>query len=83
MLDLARVLEIDADGYAVSAWALLAPSRRHPHWRLLLRVSFERPVHCSSRSASTVREHPSDPLRGALPLILAANRFVFAFDGAA
>ena len=28
-----------------------------------------------------VREHPSGPIRAALPLLLAADRFVFDFDG--
>ena len=53
MLDLARVLEIEPDGYVVSAWALLTPSRKHPYWRLLLRIQFERPVRCSFACAST------------------------------
>ncbi|MBA3429642.1 MAG: hypothetical protein H0U07_13885, partial [Actinobacteria bacterium] len=44
VLDLARVLDIEPDGFVVSAWALLTPSRQHPPWRLLLRVEFERPV---------------------------------------
>ena len=30
-----------------------------------------------------VRDHPSDPLRGALPLLLAASRLVFVLDGQA
>jgi hypothetical protein len=82
VLDLARVLEIEPDTYAVSAWALLAPSRKHPHWRLLLRVEFERPVRCSFAVRLDVGDHPSDPLRATLPLILAADRFALAFDGA-
>lgn len=81
VLDLARVLEIEPDTYAVSAWALLAPSRKHPHWRLLLRVEFERPVRCSFAVRLDVRDHPSDPLRATLPLILAADRFALAFEG--
>ena len=82
VLDLARVLEIEPDTYAVSAWALLAPSRKHPHWRLLLRVEFERPVRCSFAVRLDVRDHPSDPLHATLPLILAADRFALAFDSA-
>jgi hypothetical protein len=81
VLDLARVLEIEPDTYAVSAWALLAPSRKHPQWRLLFRVEFERPVRCSFAVRLDVRDHPSDPLRATLPLILAADRFALAFDG--
>ena len=56
-------------------------SRRHPYWRLLLRVSFERPVTCVFTVAFDIGGHPSDPLRAALPLLLAADRFVFDFDG--
>lgn len=82
VLDLARVLEIEPNGYAVSAWALLSPSREHPYWRLLLRVHFERPVKCSFVVRFDVREHPNDPLRAALPLLLAADRFALAFDRA-
>ena len=82
VLDLARVLEIEPSGYVFSAWALLSPNREHPYWRLLMRVHFERPVSCSFAVRFDVREHPSDPLRGALPLLLAADRFALAFDGA-
>ncbi len=82
VLDLARVLEIEPNGYAFSAWALLSPSGEYPHWRLLLRVQFERPVKCSFVVRFDVREHPSDPLRAGLPLLLAADRFALAFDGA-
>ncbi len=81
VLDLARVLEIEPDGYVVSGWALLTPGRKHPHWRLLLRVEFERPVRCSFAVRLDVRGQPSDPLRATLPLILAADRFALAFDG--
>ena len=73
VLDLARVLEIEPDGYVVSAWALLTPNRKHPYWRLLLRVDFERPVRCSFVVRLDVRDQPSDPLRAALPLVLAAD----------
>ena len=81
VLDLARVLEIEPNGYVVSAWALLSPNRRHPYWRLLLRVHFERPVLCSFVVRLDIRDHPSDPLREALPLLLAAERFALGFDG--
>jgi len=81
VLDLARVLEEEPSGHVFSAWALLAPSRGHPSWRLLLRVHFERPVKCSFVVRLDVRDHPSDPLRAALPLILAADRFALAFNG--
>ena len=79
MLDLARVLEIEPDGYV--GWALLTPNRKHPRWRLLLRVEFERPVRCSFAVRLDVSDQPSDPLRAALPLTLAADRFALAFDG--
>ena len=81
VVDLARVLEIEPDGYVVSAWALLTPNRKHPHWRLLLRVEFERPARCSFAVRLDVGDRPSDPLRATLPLILAADRFALAFDG--
>ena len=81
VLDLARVLDIEPNGFAVSAWALLSPSREHPYWRLLLRVQFERPVSCSFVVRFDVREHPREPLRAALPLLLAADRFALDFDG--
>ena len=81
VLDLARVLEIEPDGYVVSAWALLTPARKHPYWRLLLRVEFERPVRCSLAVRLDVRDQPSDPLRATLPLVLAADRFALGFDG--
>jgi hypothetical protein len=81
VLDLARVLAIEPDGYAFSAWALLTPNRSHPYWRLLLRVDFERPVRCAFVVRLEVRDHASDPLRAKLPLILAADRFALSFDG--
>lgn len=81
VLDLARVLEIEAGGYLTSAWSLLHPNRAQPYWRLLMRVEFERPVSCSFVLRFDVRDHPSDPLRVALPLILAADRFALSFDG--
>jgi hypothetical protein len=81
VLDLARVVEDDAAVHASCGWSLLAPNRRHPYWRLLLRVSFERPVLCAFTVRFEIRGHPNDPLRDGLPLLLAANRFVFDFDG--
>jgi hypothetical protein len=80
LLDLARVVEDDASVQASCGWSLLAPSRRYPYWRLLLRVSFERPVTCAFTVGFDVREHPADPLRASLPLLLAANRFVLDLD---
>jgi hypothetical protein len=81
VLDLARVVEDDAAVNASCGWSLLAPSRRHPCWRLLLRVSFDRPVVCEFTTAIEIGEHAGDPLRNSLPILLAANRFVFDFDG--
>lgn len=82
VLDLARVLEIEPNGYVVSAWALLSPNRSHSVWRLLLRVHFERPVSCSFVVGFEVSDHAADPLRASLPLILAADRFALAFESA-
>jgi hypothetical protein len=81
VLDLARVVEEDAAVYASRGWSLLAPSSRHPYWRLLLRLSFERPVTCAFTVSFDIRDHPDDVLRAAMPLVLAADRFVFDFDG--
>jgi hypothetical protein len=81
VLDLARVVEDDAAVQASCGWSLLSPSRQHPYWRLLLRLSFERPVSCDFTISFDIREHPNDPLRARLPLLLAADRFVFNFDG--
>ncbi|MGI8479968.1 MAG: hypothetical protein ACR2M2_08960, partial [Gaiellaceae bacterium] len=81
VLDLARVVEDDAAVQASCGWSLLDPNRRHQYWRLLLRVSFERPVKCVFTVGFDVREHWNDPLRATLPLLLAADRFVFDFDG--
>jgi hypothetical protein len=44
-------------------------------------LSFERPVTCAFTVSFAIHEHPNDPLRTALPLLLAASRFVFDFDG--
>jgi hypothetical protein len=81
VLDLARVVEDDAVVQASCGWSLLTPSRRHPRSRLLLRTSFERPVVCDFTVSFEISQHPDDPLRTTLPLLLAANRFVFDFDG--
>jgi hypothetical protein len=81
VLDLARVLETEPNGYVFSSWALLTPSRSHPYHRLLLRIHFERPVRCSFVVRLDIRDHPRDPLRAQLPLILAAGRFALAFNG--
>jgi hypothetical protein len=81
VLDLARVVEDDAAVSASCGWSLLTPSRRQSRWRLLLRVSFDRPVTCEFAVAAELSEHPNDPIRAGLPLLLAANRFVFDFDG--
>ena len=81
VLDLARVLEVETGGYVTSAWSLLHPNRDDPYWRLLMRVQFDRPVSCSFVLRFDVRDHPSDPLRATLPLILAADRFALSFDG--
>lgn len=81
VLDLARVLETEPDGRVTTGWSLLSPSRKHPHWRLLLRVNFERPVLCSFVVRFDISEHPDDHLRLTLPLLLAAAGFALAFDG--
>jgi hypothetical protein len=81
VLDLARVVEDDRAVSASCSWSSLSPSRRHPEWRLLLRVGFERPVECSFTVLLPVTGGIADPLRADLPLLLAARRFVFDFDG--
>jgi hypothetical protein len=78
--DLARVLESEPHGYVFTAWASLSPNRRHRHWRLLLRVQFERPVRCDFVVGLDIGDSPGDPLRAALPLVLAAERFALSFD---
>ena len=82
MLDLARVLEIEPDTYAVSggrSWRQAGSTRTGG---CSSGLSFERPVRCSFAVRLDVRDHPSDPLRATLPLILAVDRFALAFDGA-
>jgi hypothetical protein len=81
VLDLARVVEDDAGVSASCGWSLLSPNRRQSRWRLLLRVSFERPVACEFTVTFDIGDHPDDPLRVGLPLLLASSRFVFDFDG--
>jgi hypothetical protein len=81
VLDLARVVEDDTRIHGTCDWSLLPPARRRDHSRLLLRVSFERPVRCDFVVNLDVREDRSDPLRAALPLLLAASRLVFVIDG--
>src|SRR5579862_9815658 len=78
--DLARVLETEPGGHVATGWSLLSPSRPRPYWRLLLRVHFERPVLCSFVVRFDVHDHPSDEMRLALPLLLAASGFALAFD---
>jgi hypothetical protein len=81
VLDLARVLESEPGGHVQTGWSLLSPSRRHPEWRLLLRVDIERPVLCNFVVRFDVTDHPDDQLGLALPLLLAASGFALAFDG--
>ena len=81
VLDLARVVEDDTRVHGTCDWSLLPPAGRRNHFRLLLRVSFERPVRCDFVVNLDVRDHGSDPLRAALPLLLAASRLVFVLDG--
>ncbi len=81
VLDLARVVEDDSTVQASCGWSLLAPREGRRAWRLLLRVSFEQPVKCDFTTTFDAREHPNDAVSAALPLLLAANRFVFDFDG--
>ena len=80
VVDLARVLASEPGGHVVTAWSLLRPRRAQPHWRLLLRVEFERPVSCTFVVRFDVHEHRDDQLRQALPLLLASSGFAIAFD---
>jgi hypothetical protein len=80
VLDLARVMQDDSRVGGSADWSLLPPTRRRGQWRLLLRVSLERPVVCTFTVSFDVRPHPNDPLRPTLSLLLAANRLAFAFD---
>ena len=81
VLDLARVVEDDGIVTASCSWSSLAPSGRHPEWRLFLRVGFERPVVCSFTVLLALTNHAADALRVSLPLLAAAHRLVFDFDG--
>ena len=81
VLDLARVLESEPGGHVETGWSLLSPSRRHAEWRLILRVTFERPVLCDFAVRFDISDHPDDQLGEALPLLLAASGFALAFDG--
>ena len=81
MRDLARVLQSEPGGHVTTGWSLLEPSRKHPLWRLLLRVHIERPVLCSFVIRFDVTDHRNDQLRVPLPLLLAASGFALAFDG--
>jgi hypothetical protein len=80
VLDLARVVEDDTRVHGTCDWSLLPPGGRRHYFRLLLRVRFERPVGCEFVVSLDVRDHGSDRLRAALPLLLAASRLVFVID---
>lgn len=81
VLDLARVVEDDSGVEASCAWSLLPPSRKRHDWRLLLRVGFERPVHCEFTVAFAIDDDVTDSPHDTLPLLAAADRLVFVFDG--
>lgn len=81
VLDLARVLETEPGGHVATGWSLLTPRRGHPSARLLLRVDFERPVKCSFVARFEIGDDAHDPMRAALPLLLAASGFALGFDG--
>lgn len=81
VLDLARVLEGEPGGHVATGWSLLSPSRSYAHWRLLLRIHFERPVLCSFVVRFDVRRDPVHEMQRELPLLLAASGFALAFDG--
>jgi hypothetical protein len=80
VLDLARVIDDDARVHGFCDWSLLPPAGRRNDALLLLRVSFERPVHCDYVVSFDLRDHASDALRAALPLLLAASRLAFVLD---
>jgi hypothetical protein len=80
VLDLARVLETEPRGHVTSGWSLLHPDRRRRDSRLLLRVHFERPVICDFVVRFDVSENSHDPIRAALPLLLAANALALGFN---
>jgi hypothetical protein len=76
VLDLGRVLEEEPAGLVTSAWALLPAGSGRAASRLLLRIDFERPVHCEFVVRFDVTAHPSHLMRAALPLLLAASWFL-------
>jgi hypothetical protein len=80
ILDVARVLEEEPRGHVATAWSLLHPGRDQPLWRLLLHVDLQRPINCTFVVRFDVHDGPSDQLRQALPLLLAASGFGIAFD---
>jgi hypothetical protein len=80
VVDLARVLASEPGGHVVTAWSLLRPGRAQPHWRLLLRVEFERPVSCTFVVRFDIVRHSDNQLLQALPLLIAADGFAIAFD---
>ena len=77
VVDLGRVMETEPDGTATLAWSALSPKRGHPTWRLLLHVAFARPVQCSFAVGIDI----VGSLTAQLPLLLAADRLAFSFDG--
>lgn len=83
VVDLARVLEEEPAGLVASAWALLPPANRRAASRLLLRIDFERPVRCAFVVRFDIGSHPDDPLRAALPLLLAASWFLLVTEDSA
>jgi hypothetical protein len=80
VLDLARVLESEPGGHVATGWSLLSPKRGQPSWRLLLRIHFERPVKCSFVVQFEIGAGMNDPMRAAVPLLLAASGFALGFD---
>lgn len=72
---------------SVSDGGSITPSREAQSRLAFRRLRIVQPVtRVKSRATNTtslddVREHRSDPLRATLPLLLAADRFVFDFDG--
>ena len=80
VLDLARVVEDDPRVHGSCDWSHLPPTRSRASWHLLLRVELERPLSCLFTVSFDVRDHPGDPLRPTLPLLLAADRIVLVFD---
>ena len=73
--DLVRVVETEPGGWAIVAWATITPAARRRYWTLLLRVDFERPVGCAFDVRFVVPPEADAPMRRALPLLAAADRF--------